>query len=238
MRQRTIRDVMTRDVISVTPSTPFKKVARLLAFHHISAVPVLDAERRPVGIVSEADLLPKGQLAGPPQRPAALPVLDRWLRRHARRKATAVRAEQVMTTPVVTVDADRTLVDAARLFDRRRLRHVPVVDDEGRLVGMVARADLLRPFAQDDEALRLSILTEVLDARLGLGWGRVQVDVVDGIVTLSGRLDRRGQAVAARRAVDAHPGVVAVVDQLTYARDDTPLEELLGTGAEPDAVGR
>jgi CBS domain containing-hemolysin-like protein len=188
--------------------------------------------------VSDSDLLPKGQLAGAPQRPAALPVLDRWLRRHARRKAAAVRAEQVMTTPVVTVDADRTLVDAARLFDRRRLRHVPVVDDDGRLVGMVARADLLRPFALDDEALRLSILTEVLDARLGLGWGRVQVDVVDGIVTLSGRLDRRGQAVAARRAVEAHPGVVALVDQLTYTRDDTPLDELLGTGAEPDAIGQ
>jgi CBS domain-containing protein len=232
MTQRTVRDVMTRDVVAVSLSTPCRQVAGLLAFHGITAVPVVDAERRPVGIVSDVDLALWEELADIPERAAVLPFLDRRLRRHARQKATAVRAEQVMTTPVVTVEAGRSLVDAARLMYERRLRSAPVVDDDGRLVGMVARRDLLRPFALDDEALHLAILTEVLD-RLGVRRGAVQVDVVDGVVTLRGRLDRPGQAVAVRRAVEAQPGVVAVVDLLTSTRDGTtPVEDVMAEGVE------
>jgi CBS-domain-containing membrane protein len=234
MSDRFVRDVMTREVVTATPSTPFKAIAEMLASHRIGAVPVVDDARRPVGIVSEADLLLKQELAGASRRPPMVPALDSWLHRRARHKASGLRAADVMTTPVVTVEPGRTLADTARVLHARRLRHAPVVDGAGRLIGIVARSDLLRPFAMDDDALRLTILSEILDARLGLRWDTVRVEVAGGVVTLRGRLERRVEAVAVRQAVEAQPGVVAVVDLLTYAKEDG-LDDLLPPGGEVDA---
>lgn len=209
-----VGDVMTTDVVAVTPDTPFKRIARLLADHRIGAVPVVDPARRPVGIVSEADLLRKTELTNSPPRPPLVPALDRWLHRHARAKAAGVRAAQVMAAPVVTVEASRPLIDAARLFHARRLRHAPVVDGRGTLVGMVSRADLLKPFTVGDDAVRLKILSEVVDARFGLPWHDVEVEVTDGIVTLRGRVEDPDVAAAVVHAVQVLPGVVGVVDLL------------------------
>jgi CBS domain-containing protein len=137
MSYPTVADVMTRAVVTVSPSTSFKQVARLLTDHHVSAVPVVDEDRRPVGIVSEADLLLKEELAGTPRQPAGDQAVDRWAHGPARYKAAAVRAGM-------------TVGEAARVLHARRLRHAPVVDDSGRLVGMAARSDLLRPCGHRD----------------------------------------------------------------------------------------
>jgi CBS domain-containing protein len=212
MTRLIVGDVMTTDVVAVTPQTPFKRIAQLLAEHRIGAVPVVDAAHRPVGIVSEADLLLKTEFAQRPRRPPLVPALDRWRHRNAHAKAAGVRAEQVLAAPVVTVEARRPLIEAARIFRARGLRHAPVVDRWGKLIGMVSRADLLKPFSAGDDAIRLEILSEVVDARFGLPWDDVQVEVADGIVTLRGRIDDPDVADAVVDAVQTLPGVVRVVD--------------------------
>lgn len=138
-----VRDVMTRDVAAVGEHASFKHVAQLLATRQISAVPVLAADGGVIGIISEADLLHKT---------AAKPHLarTRLLRNRRRRRACAVaaaeRAAELMSVPVITVGPDTTLDEAAKTIDGYGVTQLPVVNDDGKLVGMVSTTDLLTTF--------------------------------------------------------------------------------------------
>ncbi|AXE24246.1 hypothetical protein C0216_12975 [Streptomyces globosus] len=208
MKHIKVADLMTDEVVTVTRDTAFKDVAKLLAQHDISGVPVLDDEDRVVGVVSQTDLLagpaPDSPLAPRNGTPARAPV-----------------AGDVMSAPAVTVRAEETAADAGRLMTRRGVERLPVVDVEDRLVGIVTRRDLLRTFLRPDSEIRRRVTEEVLSDILGVPADDVDVHVVDGIVTLDGHVERRSQLHALRSLVEGIDGVVAAAVHVTARTDDT-----------------
>ena len=143
-----VRDVMTADPVTVTPATPLKYVAGSLVKHRISAVPVLGPQGNVLGVICQADLLRKEELRRDPDGEHSVHLSYR-----ARRDmATAETAGELMNTHPPTVRPDATVAEAARLMDRHEVTCLPVVDDGGKLLGVVGPRDLLRVFASDDSA--------------------------------------------------------------------------------------
>ena len=217
MRQLTVRDVMTEDVVVVRPTTPFKEVARVLADHGISALPVLDESDRLAGVVSEADLLYKEEYG---TQDARFRLLASPEERAARSKATADSAGQLMTSPAITIGPDAPLVEAAKVMDQHKVKRLPVVDGGGQLIGLVSRADLLRTFLRDDDEIREEVIRDVFMRILWAEPEKFEVNVDDGVVTLSGELQLRSSTVIAVRLTRKVDGVVDVIDKLSYQIDD------------------
>ncbi|MEU9716642.1 CBS domain-containing protein [Streptomyces sp. NPDC047976] len=208
MKHIKVADLMTDEVVSVAPGTAFKDVAKLLAQYDISGVPVLDDEDRVLGVVSQTDLLAH---TAPPHDPA----------RQSSTAAGPPTAGDVMSAPAVTVHAEETVPDAARLMTRRGIERLPVVDVEDRLVGIVTRRDLLRMFLRPDSEIRRRITDEILVEALGFSAGDIDVHVVDGIVALDGHVERRSQLPALLSLVEQLDGVVAVASHVSARTDDT-----------------
>jgi CBS domain-containing protein len=196
-----VQDVMTIEVVVAQPTTPVKQVARLLADHRLSALPVVDGRGRVLGVVSEADLLGDGR-----------PLAD----------GQPVTARAVMTSPAVTVDPQATVTEAARRMQAAGIKRLPVLAGSGRLVGIVSRADLLRPLTRPDEEIRWAI-EELLGSELLVDPARVEVEVHDGVVSLTGRVERRSLIPIVVRLAGATEGVVRVQDWLTFDLDDARL---------------
>jgi CBS domain-containing protein len=216
MKRWTVADVMSRDVITVAPEAGFHEVADLLVTHGVSAVPVVDGGGVVVGVVSEADLLGKLEYAD------RVPHHALALRRMRSRRAAAPgdTAAQLMSSPAVTIHPDASVSVAARLIDAARVKRLPVLDDAGRLVGIVSRRDLVRLYARADAELTEEIRTNLLD--LGIDQTETIMRVSRGVVTLRGRFERRSTAVIAVDLVSATPGVLDVIDELTFIEDDAP----------------
>ncbi|MFD8828442.1 CBS domain-containing protein [Streptomyces sp. NPDC059605] len=195
MKHVKVGELMTDTVVSVLPGASFREMAKLLAEHGISGLPVVDEDDHVVGVVSGSDLL-------------------------ARR---ALTARELMTAPAVTVHAEEAVADAARLMVRRGVERLPVVDEEERLVGIVTRRDLLCVFLRPDAEIRRRIREEVLADAADPPEDAVDVHVLDGVVTLVGRVRRRSRAVLLLRLAERVEGVVAVVDRLSAGEDDTRL---------------
>jgi CBS domain-containing protein len=217
MQTQHVKDVMTVDVVAVRPTATFKEIADALAGHKISAVPVVDDRHIVVGVVSEADLLHKLELATSDLHRR---LLDRRRIRTAKRKAAGDTADALMSAPAVTIGPDAKIGEAARLMEHERIKRLLVVEEDGRLVGVVARRDLLRPYLRADSAIRQDVEYEVLRRTLLVIPGTVDVFVNDGRVTLRGRADRRSTAEIAVQLTRAVDGVVAVIDELTWEFDD------------------
>lgn len=215
--KHTVESVMTTEVVTVRPSSPFRQLVRLLQQHRISALPVIDDAYRPVGIVSEADLLLK---EGYPHGALDVGMVEAIRYRRRLGRATGATAAEVMTEPVITVAAGSSVVDAARLMVRQGVKRLPVVDQQGKLVGIVTRGDLLKIFLRPDLAIAWEVEHDVVCDRLGFVPGDVHVEVRDGVVSLRGEVERRSQAIALVRHVQAVGGVVEVDDQVTWRIDD------------------
>lgn len=207
-----VRDVMTTDVVTVEPWTPFKDIVTQLAEHRISATPVLDPEGDVLGVVTEADLLLKQEHA---DLELNAPLAWNRRRRLEREKAAAAVAGELMTTPAVTVSPTATITEAARRMHTAGVKRLPVVNDAGRLVGIVSRADLLKVFVRTDEAIWREIMDDVIVRDFMLDPSRFFIDVVDGVVVLQGRIERSRLIPLLIRAVHAVEGVLGVEDRLT-----------------------
>lgn len=223
VKHNKVSSVMTREVVCAEYGTPFKEVARLLSDNWISGLPVVDEDRKVIGVISESDLMVRqAQTPDPFQRPKRRLPFAR-LTRGARRQAAKARARtagQLMSRPPVTAHADDTIVEAARTMAQRHVERLPVVDEEDRLVGIVTRRDLLQVFLRPDRDIRKEVIDEVLGRTLWLAPRGIDVLVVEGVVTLTGHMERKSEteiAVSMTRRID---GVVAVVDKLTYRLDD------------------
>lgn len=225
MTQWLVRDVMTRDVLSVTLGTSYREIVDALVDRKVSAAPVVDDDGRVVGVVSEADLLHKVEFVGDEQHRR---IFERPSRRFARDKAHAVVAEDLMTSPAITVRPEMSVVAAARRLEAERVKRLPVVDADGRLVGLVSRRDLLRMHLRPDSEIRDDIVDNVLRRALWIDPVAVQVDVVNGVVTVAGRVERRSTAGLVVRLTASVPGVVDVVDQLGWDYDDSELAHSKG----------
>ncbi|MFB6876946.1 CBS domain-containing protein [Streptomyces sp. NPDC056323] len=186
---RTVDDVMTHAVVTVNRGAPFKDIVEAMRQWRISALPVVSDEGRVVGVVSEADLLLKAQGAD---------------------ESRAVTAGQLMTVPAVTVPRNAGIAGAARLMARGHLKRLPVVDDDGRLVGMVSRGDLLKIYLRPDEDIAQELRDLIMTQLLPVGSASVYVQVSDGIVGLSGTVPDPSLGDVLVRVARTVPGVVDV----------------------------
>ena len=157
MSYHKVRDVMTTDPVTVTPTAPLRYVADILVRQKISSVPVLSVRGKLLGLVAESDLLRKEELKRDPDGEHS----KHMTYRERRAVATAETAGEIMSTNPVTVRADATVAEAARLMDRYEATCLPVVDQSGNLVGMVGPRDLLRAVLGADE-IRAEMTRETL----------------------------------------------------------------------------
>ncbi|MGI5358815.1 CBS domain-containing protein [Streptomyces sp. CA-252508] len=197
----TVSDVMTHTAVAVGSRASYKEIVELMDQWKVSALPVLAGEGRVIGVVSEADLLPKEEYRVDDGSLRDRPLADLT-------KAGAVYAEDLMSSPAVTVHADATIGEAARIMARRHVKRLPVVDGLGLLEGVVSRSDLLKVFLRSDEDMAAEIRATVL-ADLP-GTAGVDVVVEDGVVTLGGELRDRALLPLLARAVRAVEGVVDI----------------------------
>lgn len=195
MKHTQVGEVMTAEVISVDRSATFREIVKLLADYDITGLPVVDEGGRVVGVVSESDLLAR----------------------------TARTAADIMSAPAATVRAQESVSEAGQLMTRRGVERLPVIDEEERLIGIVTRRDLLRVFLRPDAEIRRHVSDDVLSDSIGAPTRAVDVHVLDGVVTLRGRLERQSQIPLALRLTARLDGVVAVVDELTARMDDSRL---------------
>ncbi|ALO12492.1 CBS domain-containing protein [Streptomyces venezuelae] len=195
---RTVDDVMTHAVVSARLDAPVKEIVRSMRRWGVSAVPVLSAEGRVVGVVSDADVLGK------------VPGEDRD-------DAGSVTAGSLMSAPPVTVPRGATIAGAARLMARGHLKRLPVVDEDGRPVGVVSRSDLLKIYLRSDAELAEDVRHELLTHLIPEGDASLTVRVEDGAVKLAGRLPESVPAALALRLTRSVPGVVAATAEFTTA---------------------
>ena len=228
------RDIMTSKVITVTSGTLVSEIARLLSERRISALPVVDGERL-VGIVSEADLLHRYEIG----TDCALGGDPWWMRLFSADrspaeyvKSHARYARDIMTHDVATVAPDTPLAAIATLLEKRRIKRVPVLD-EGHLVGIVSRSDLVHALVSaaragaptgpiTEDAIRALVLAELRRQ----GWWRKElsgVTVEQGVVTFAGLIESESERLAARVAAETVPGVHGVVDERLAYRDLTSM---------------
>lgn len=208
---------MTRKVVRVRRDVPFKEIVRLLAENDVTAVPVVDELDRPMGVVSEADLLRKSSGQSDPSGRVPMPHLEAW----ERAKAEGARAEELMSAPAVCARPDWTVVEAARLMAVQNVKRLPVVDAADRLQGILSRSDLLRIFLRRDDAIRDEINRDVLQSTMRLGPSEVTAEVHEGQVTLGGSVDVRSLIPIIVRLCRSVDGVVSVSERIAYRTDDT-----------------
>ena len=230
-----VADVMTRDVVHVAPQAPLREVAHLLSERRISGVPVVDEAGTCVGVVSEADLLPKQLSRRPSHR---LPL--EWLLGDGRdpyeqRRRAATSAAQAMSSPAVTIAPDRPLREAASLMVERKVTRLPVVSD-GAVVGILTRADLVRAYLGLDEEIRRTVREHILRKTMWLEPTRFTVDVDDGRVRISGHVDRRSTARIITRLIGQVDGVTEVTSGIGWDFDDSHIGPPLETEPEPGAA--
>jgi len=208
-----VLDIMTPDPVALRAEASFKEIAARLREQHAPAFPVLDADNNVIGVVSEADLLPKealeagyeghrGPLAGPRHRAE-------------REKALGVTASDIMSRPPVTIGAFDLVSHAAHVMYDRKVSCLPVVD-RGRLIGMITRADVLSVFGRADADIRWEILNKVILGEFVAEPAAFSVTVRDGVVTLTGSPETAEVGHGIVTAVRHLEGVVAVHDQLRY----------------------
>jgi CBS domain-containing protein len=223
-----IKDLMTTQVVTVGPTTPFKEIVARLAEHRVSAIPVVDDAGLVLGVVSEADLLLKEEFPDPDQD---APLFWTRRRRLEREKAAGSTARDLMSVQLVSIARDATAAEAARRMHRANVKRLPVLGEGGRLVGIISRSDLLKVFNRPDEAIRREIMDEVIVGDFMMDPARFFIHVDDGVVVLQGRAERRSLIPYLFRAVHSVEGVVRVENRLTFDVDD--VEPLLERIAYP-----
>ncbi|MCT7353873.1 CBS domain-containing protein [Streptomyces sp. 15-116A] len=207
-----VSDVMTQTVVAVGRDASFKEIVQTMERWKVSALPVLEGEGRVVGVVSEADLLPKEEF-----RDSVPNLYEQRQRLADLAKAGAVMAGELMSTPAITVHPGATLAQAARIMAVRRVKRLPVIDDEGMLRGIVSRSDLLKVFLRSDEDIEEEVRRTVVACLFPALSHTIHVDVHEGVVTLRGQIQDTSLVSVAARLVRAVEGVVDVESQLTGA---------------------
>jgi CBS domain-containing protein len=209
----TVRDVMSTHVIAVRQSAPYKEMAAILHEQRVSAFPVIDDDNKVIGVVSEADLLTKEALEGTVPRT----LLSRPER--VRKQTNALTAADLMTWPPVTIGADEPVTHAARLMFDQRVKRLPVTSDDGTLIGLVSRSDVLSVYSRPDVEIQHQVAKELIVGTFLCDPDRFTVTVNDGIVTIKGTPESTMAGLDIIDAARHTEGVVAVRDRLSYPQD-------------------
>jgi len=210
----TVKDVMSTHVIAVRERAGYKEMAAMLRDQRVSAFPVIDDDNKVIGVVSETDLLAKEALEG------TVPVtLQSLPRQHVRSQVNGVTAAELMTKPAVTIGPDKSVTDAARLMFNMRVKRLPVVSDDGTLIGIVTRSDVLSVYSRPDAQIQQQVIQNLILGTFPYDPDRFTVTVKDGIVTIEGAPETSRAGLDIVDAVRHMEGVVAVRDRLSYPTD-------------------
>jgi CBS domain-containing protein len=207
----TVRDVMSTHVIAARRSAPYKELAAMLRNQRVSAFPVVDDDNQVIGIVSESDLLIKEALEG--TVPSAL---QGPTHQQLRSKVTALIAADLMSSPAVTIGPDEPVARAARLMYDRQVKRLPVTSEDGTLIGIVTRSDVLSVYSRADGEIEHEITRHVVPGVVPGDSGRFTVTVKGGIATVEGTPETAQAGHAVIDAVRRAEGVVSVRDRLSY----------------------
>ncbi|EIM30252.1 CBS domain-containing protein [Microvirga lotononidis] len=219
-----VEDVMATPVISVEPSATVAEAARLMLADRISGLPVTTRDGTLVGMISEGDLLRRGELGTDRKRSSWLEFLvgpgtlaDEYVRTHGR------KVEQVMSGDPVTTRRDAPLEEVVTAMGRHGIKRLPVLESR-KVVGIVARSDVLRALARTmptnasycvtDDRIREAVLVKLDEQKWGSKFIRVRVE--NGVVTLTGTIFDERERQAAKVVAENVPGVKAVVDQIAW----------------------
>ena len=217
-----VRDLMTTEPVTTTPDTPLKEAARLMVRHKVSGLPVID-KGKVVGIVTEGDFLRQEANRDQPYR---FSLLDALFGDEPSGPPAAETVGEVMTEQVLTVAPEATLSEAARIMSSRRVKRLPVVTPEGKLIGVISRADVVNAFTKPDEVIEDEIREDIVRRLLFLDPDLVTVSVTDGVVTLSGELENRTEAHLLEELTRRIDGVIRVDSQVTFEVDDQRIEKM------------
>jgi CBS domain-containing protein len=202
---------MATPAVTIEPTMPFKDIARVLAERRVSGVPVLLRSGHLAGMVTEGDLLRA--------RDRHVEARRRWTGapRYAtdRDRYARLSAEQLMTSPAVTIHPDATIAAAADVMSLHHLRRLPVVNGDGKLLGVVSRRDLLHIFLVPDEQIAGQV-TELLAEIIPADHVPITAAVRGGIVTLTGRLDAAAPRARVTEAIDIAWDIDGVVDIIDH----------------------
>lgn len=219
MLEVVVATVMTRSPITVTPELSFKQVACALLASEVCALPVVADDRRPLGMITEYDVLTNLEFHGGLD---PVPLIGGGAARRRRRKAKALTARELMSSPAGTISADAPISEAVRRLARPDRSALCVVDDDQRLVGVLTRRDLIAVYRRpdDDIAAEVRAVIDVDRIRPTREPVSLTVEVMGGVVTLAGELTYRSQVEHAGLAASRVSGVVAVRNNLGYDIDD------------------
>ncbi|MGZ8595817.1 MAG: CBS domain-containing protein [Actinomycetota bacterium] len=206
---------MTRTVVTAPEEAPFKELVQVMREYRVSALPIVDADGSIVGVVSEADLLLK-------EAPDILTphVFEGKVHREERRKAEGKVARDLMTRPAITIGPDAPVTEAAKMMHERHVKRLPVVDELGRIAGVVSRVDLLADYLRDDAEILEDVRT-ILYRELLIEEHAVTATVDQGVVRLEGQLERRTMVPSIWDRVRSVEGVVGIDERLSWQLDDT-----------------
>ena len=215
-----IEQLMTPDVITIGPEAPLKEAARRMIEARVSGLVVTDNTGTLVGVVTEADFV-KDEAGRRAKKRARL---LRWLDGEDAGTRPHRTVGDVMTRDVLTLSPDADHSEAARVMKKHNVKRLPVVAENGDLVGLVSRSDILRAFARADADIIQEIETDVMRETLWIDPELVQIRAEDGNVTLVGRLETKTDATLLAKLVGRLDGVVSVDDRLDWDIDNTTLK--------------
>ena len=210
----TVKDVMSTHVIAVRQGAPYKEMAAMLHEQRVSAFPVIDEDSKVIGVVSEADLLTKEALEGTVPR-----TLQSLTRQSVRTRVNAVTAADLMTKPAVTIGPGESVTHAARLMFDRRVKRLPVTSDDGTLIGIVTRSDVLSVYSRSDTDIQRQVTQDLILGTFLCDSDRFTVTVRNGIVTIKGTPETSRAGLDIISAIRHMEGVVFVRDRLSYPQD-------------------
>ena len=225
MRDMKVRDVMTGTVVVAREDAPFKTLAQLMADHRVSGVPIIDENDRIVGVVTESDLLSTEEFG--PSRSLILEwFIGRKRLEEIEGRSARVKAAEIMSRPAITVKPDDDVHRAARVMLDEGVKRLPVVDEDGKVVGIVSRRDLIRPYLRSDDQISREIEEDVILRTMWIEPSVVSVTVTGGVAELRGTVETRSAKEILLELVRRVGGVVNVDDRLSYRLDDRKM----GTG--------
>jgi len=211
-------DLMTTEVVTIGPDETIKEAARVMVTERVSGLPVIDAEERLIGILTEADFLEQeldkdgggGGLLGAVFGPAT-------------RQPDAVTVREVMSSNPITIASDATLSEAARVMATNSVKRLPIIEADGNVVGVLSRADIVAAFARPDELIDDEIREDIAKRVLFVDPESLDISVNDGIVALGGELPTKTDARILEELCRRLEGVVSVDSSLSWKVDDTKL---------------
>jgi len=217
------QDLMTTAVATVSPDTPYKDIVEQLTRRGVSGLPVIDDNGKLVGIVTEGDLLAKEAYGARRRKRRVLGLVTDVLAGRDTiqlSKAAGLTAADIMTEHVITASPEEDVRAVARRMIETGVKRLPVIDG-GRLVGIIARADLLRVFDRSDDGLEAALIRLVERCLYLPPEAEVTVTVTDGVVTLAGYVHRESDVRVLEAIIGAADGVVGVINGLTFRERDT-----------------